>query len=88
MSESNNTRNDVMKGKYDIEKKTTDFVHEKCENSVIDMDLNNSISKFRRRNFLVCIETTFVVLNYELYSRAPTQKLPHVVENFNQKGAS
>ena len=56
MSDSNNTRDDVMEGKYAFEKKTTDFVHEMCENSVVGMDSENSISRFRRRNFLVCNE--------------------------------
>ena len=59
MSDSNSTRDDVMKGKYSIEKKTTDLVHEECENSVIDTDLQNSMSRFRRRNILVCIEINF-----------------------------
>ena len=55
MSDSNNIR-DEMEGKYVIEKKTTTLVHEECENSVINMDLENSVSRFRRRNFFVCIE--------------------------------
>ena len=59
VSDSNSTRDDVMKGKYSIEKKTTDLVHEECENSVIDTDLQNSMSRFRRRNILVCIEINF-----------------------------